>query len=208
MSACRAADAAPPPVNLTVQIREVPADEAVEPGSGAAAAGAAQQGVGISTLDAPASARQVVSVHLLNGTRSVLRIDRSEPFQWVQAAQVVPLDRGSKTAAASHPGAAVVNALGWVGTGHSVALTAHWPGGRRPAVVDIVFESASPTDPNGSNPPGTQRQHAQTTLSVPLGHWVTFAKIGAGAAETAGTWSTLTLQDAPQRWWQLKVLAP
>jgi hypothetical protein len=198
LSACAVAHAAPGAVNLTVQLREV----------GDASGHSVDSGVTVSTLGADPASTQVLSLQVLNGTRATLQIDHSTPFVWVQAAQGRPGRRGAGASEAAARGGAVANERAWMHTGRSVAITPHWPGGRLPVAVDIDFDSASATPSATGDPPDAQRQRVHTTVSVPLGLWVTFAQTGSEPEAPSTTWSTDRGPDRAPRWLQIQVLAP
>jgi hypothetical protein len=80
-----------------------------------------------------------------------------------------------------------------------------WPGGNKPAVVDIEVSSSGMQTEVNADLPRQNRSETTSTVTAPLGEWVTFAT--SGAEQPAGTYSS----DAPtqtRQLLQIRVLVP
>jgi hypothetical protein len=156
-----------------------------------AAAQDADGGYTVSTRSLSARS-PALALDVLNGEWGDLQLTRSVSVQWLQAAA-----RG----AASGSGA-VVNGLKKFESGQSLAVRASWPGGVRPARVelrlgDAALEPETQAALESPTPlPSQRRLQASTTLLVPLARWVTFAAVGGQAGE-AGSGSSGGSDGAP-----------
>jgi hypothetical protein len=177
-----------PAVNLTVELRIV--DEAASTGHG---------GYTVSTLRPAEVPAPPLLLKVLNGQSAVLRLDRAQPVQWVQAT----------AGAASAPAGAVVNALQWMPAGQALAVQPSWPGGSQPVVLVVRATEATLHSAPDAALPATQRRDAGTTFSLPLGAWATFAATGTPTQQgQPGELSTLSLAVRGRQLMQVRVSLP
>lgn len=193
-----AAVAAAPAVNLTVQVRIVPAEE----GSGG--------GYSVSTRDATPPATEMQSLQVLNGTRGHFQVGRSVPIQWVKEAA---RSNFSQAASGAAPGATrnaggVVQGVTWLHAGQDIVVTPHWSGGHAPVTLELDFETSALDGRAGEAIPALREQRSRTTLTLPLERWTTFASTGDASAPRAGVWSTSASSVPVPQWYQVRVLAP
>lgn len=182
---CGAADppttgaAALPARDLVLELREV------EEGGGGYAVGTRPQ--------APLMAPQQLQVR--NGSQARLSFAQTTPLQWVQSVQAP----GALT------GAGVRQGLIWLQAGQSLQLRPRWPGGQRPATVEVEVQTASVQQQPGRELPTQERSALATTVQAPLGQWVTLARSGQGTPP--GSYSSDAATQRP-RLLQLRVTAP
>jgi hypothetical protein len=117
-----------------------------------------------------------------NGGKATLRLNDSIPMQWTQSVSAPNPGGGANS------GASVTNALVWFDAGQSLSVQPRWPGGKQPAVVEIEAQRASVDARMGADLPRQTRHTLSTTVSVPLGEWVTLA--ATGALPRAGVYSS------------------
>jgi hypothetical protein len=133
----------------------------------------AQAGTTYSTAPrTPALTPQMVQVK--NGEKATLRMGQAMPVKWLQSAAV----QSGRT-----DGAAVSYGLVWMEAGQAFSVTPRWPGGRQPVAVQIEVTSASVDASTGAELPNQQRSQLSTTVSAPLGEWVTVAASGGEVAQ-------------------------
>jgi len=182
---CGAADppataaSALPARDLVLELREV------EEGGGGYAVGTRPQ--------APLMAPQQLQVR--NGSQARLSFAQTTPLQWVQSVQAP----GALT------GAGVQQGLIWLQAGQSLQLRPRWPGGQRPATVEIEVQTASVQQQPGRELPTQERSALATTVQAPLGQWVTLARSGQGTPP--GSYRSDVATQRP-RLLQLRVTAP
>ena len=143
----------------------------------------------------PALAPQQVMVR--NGETAVLRMAQSLPVKWTQ----------SVMQGGASEGAGVSYGLVWMEAGQGFTVTPRWPGGRQPATLQIEVTSASVDASTGAELPNQQRSQLSTTVSAPLGEWVTVASTGGDAAAAQGVYSSRARSDTRQLI-QLRVSLP
>jgi type II secretory pathway component GspD/PulD (secretin) len=134
-------------------------------------------GYAVSTQsNTPLLAMQHIQVR--NGEKASLSVGRLMPIQWGQSmsAQSVTL-AGPGTSASSRSGA-VASVVTWMDAGHSIKVHPRWPGGKQPVMVDVELQMASVRDRTGVELPDQARSQVATTVSAPLGKWVTIAASG------------------------------
>ncbi len=181
-----------PAVNLTVQVRV--ADE------GELNADAAPASYTVGTRREAEATAAPVSLSVMNGQWANLRLARSVPVQWMQAGVLqgaAGAASGAAPGAGGRFGGGVVNAVTWMDAGQGLAVRVRWPGGGRPAAVELRLDRAGIDPRDGAALPAARHTHAGTRLLVPLGRWVSFAAVNAGAVPTEATgaehgsrWST------------------
>jgi hypothetical protein len=196
---CGPVHAADPPLpkrDLTVELRQT--EEGREEGTHYSAG----------TVDSNAWEPQMVQVR--NGEKALLRMNDATPMQWTQS--VSGWAQGGGKSNASGPSAAgnnaapsVTNALVWFDAGQSISVAPKWPGGNKPAVVEIEVQRAAVDQRVGADLPKQTRNTVSTTLTVPLGEWVTIA--ATGKAAKAGTYSSESALQV-RRLLQIRVMAP
>lgn len=179
-----------PKRDLIVEVREV------EVGEGAAYTVGTQAG---KALLAP------VQVRVRNGEKASLSVGRSMPIQWLQSASIQGSTLSSSNMTASSSGASVTNAVTWMDAGQSIKLQARWPGAQQLVTVAIEVQSASVEGRTGTELPDQSRSQFATTVSAPLGRWVSIAF--TGESPQSGVYGS-EANSAPRRLLQLRVLAP
>jgi hypothetical protein len=176
--------AAPPQRDLTVELRQV------EDGQDQSTSYRAGSNGSIAWLP-------LQKIQVRNGQKGTLRFNQSTPVQWVEAAQ----------AASANSGAGVKQALQWFDTGSSIVATPRWPGGKRPATVELEVQMADMAAQPQANMPAQRRASFSSTVTAPLGQWVTIAASGIPEAP-AGNYSSTTSAGTARRLLQIRVLAP
>jgi hypothetical protein len=176
--------AAPPQRDLTVELRQVEdgQDQAVSYRAGSSGASALLP---------------LQKIQVRNGQKGMLRFNQSTPVQWVEAAQ----------AASANSGAGVKQALQWFDSGSSIVATPRWPGGKQPATVELEVQMADMAAQPQANMPAQRRASFSSTVTAPLGRWVTIAASG-DPEPPAGSYSSNTAAGAARRLLQIRVLAP
>ena len=197
----RAADALPKR-DLTVELRQT--EDGREEG-GHYTAGSA---------DNAAWEPQMVQVR--NGDRALLRLNDAIPTLWTQSVSgPAPGSNPSGSAPAAATGtqvnvntpavSSVNNALVWLDAGQSLSVQPKWPGGNKPAVVEIEVQRAAVDPQSGAVLPKQSRHMVSSTITAPLGEWVTLAS--TGKAPKAGTTSSEAGLQV-RRMLQIRVMAP
>ncbi|NVO07088.1 MAG: hypothetical protein HXX19_14740 [Rhodoferax sp.] len=193
----RAAEPPLPKRDLTVELRQT---EEGREGGGSYSAGSA---------DTPQWEPQMVQVR--NGEKALLRMNDAIPMQWTQS--VSGQDPAFKPSGSSGNGnhvtinaaSGVSNALAWFDAGQSISVQPKWPGGNKPAVVEIEVQRAAVDPRMGAELPKQTRNTVSTTLTVPLAEWVTIA--ATGRAPKAGVYSSESGLQV-RRLLQIRVMAP
>lgn len=199
-----AADAPLPKRDLTVELRQT------EEGR--------EEGNHYSAGSADNSVWEPQMVQVRNGEKALLRMNDAIPMQWTQSASG-PTPGSNKSGSTGHAAgssgtsvninnnasSSVTNALIWFDAGQSISVLPKWPGGNRPAVVDLEVQRAAVDQRVGSDLPKQTRNTVSTTLTVPLAEWVTIA--ATGKAAKPGTYSSESGVHA-RRLLQIRVMAP
>jgi len=89
--------------------------------------------------------------------------------------------------------------------GQSIKVHPRWPGAKQSVTVDIEVQSASIEARVGEELPEQSRSQAATTVSAPLGQWVTIAS--TGSSPQRGLYSSEATNDT-RRLLQIRVLTP
>jgi hypothetical protein len=144
-------------------------------------------------------------IRVRNGAKASLRLEQALPMQWVKAAssQTESLSAAGVTSRSS--GGSLVNEVTWMEAGQSLSVQPRWPGGKQAVTVDIEVQAAAVGDRIGAELPTQSRSQTATTVSVPLGQWVTIATTGSSPAR--GVYSSEATNES-RRLMQLRVLAP
>lgn len=130
-----------------------------------------------------------------NGGAARLSFSQVTPIQWVQSVQA----QGALT------GAGVKQGLIWLQAGQSLQFKPRWPGGNKPATVEVEVQTQNVRQQPGKDLPTQERGELSTTVSAPLGQWVTLAR--SGHAPQPGVYSSHAATQRP-RLLQLRVTAP
>ncbi len=134
-------------------------------------------------------------IQVRNGEKATLAVGLNVPIRFVQAV-------GS-----GHDGSGVSYGMVWMQAGQSMAVQPRWPGGGQPVKLGIDVQSSSLQAPTGSAELSSQaRSQLATSVSAPLGQWVTVAATGGGRAQP-GSYSSEAAADTRQLV-QIRVLAP
>ena len=174
--------------DLTLEVREVEAGDA---------------GYSVGT-QAPRPLLTQQQVQVRNGETANLVLAQSVPMRWTQAAQAQNASLAASGVALSSSSGAVAYALAWLQAGQSLKLAPRWSGGNEPAIVEVDLEASSLAERGGAELPARAQQRVATTLTLPLGQWVTVASSGKGAQ--VGVYGSAAAQDR-QRLLQMRVLA-
>ena len=140
---------------------------------------------------------QLVSqcIQVRNGEKATLTMGQNLPIRFVQSV-------GS-----GRDGAGVSYGMAWMQAGQSMVVQPRWPGARQPVRIGIDVQSSSVQPPTGNAElPSQARSQLATSVSAPLGQWVTVAATGGGQAQP-GTYSSEAAADTRQLV-QIRVLAP
>ena len=193
----RAADL--PKRDLTVELRQV--EEGREDG-------AARFGT---RPDAPLMTPQKLQVR--NGEKGSLRMSQAVPMQWVQSAnsQSSSMQAGGGGTVAggssiNSSGGGVTQGLQWFEVGQSLTVTPRWPGGNKDATLELELQQSDMAVRNNADMPRQTRNQFSTTITAPLGQWVTIAASGNAPARS-GSFSSEGSAEA-RRLLQVRVLAP
>jgi len=189
-----AAGPALPQRDLSVELRQV--EQGRDDGAGHFAAGSDMGG---NTENNTGNKWEPQQVLVRNGAKATLRLNDAIPMQWTQSASAPNPGGGANS------GASVRNALVWFDAGQSLSVQPRWPGGKKPAVVEIEVQRASVDARMGADLPKQTRSSLSTTVTVPLGEWVTLA--ATGALPRAGVYSSEAGFQV-RRLLQIRVVAP
>ena len=113
-----------------------------------------------------------------NGEKASLRLSEALPVQWVQSASVQSSALSAGGASASSTGGSVKQAVTWLEAGQTISLTPTWRGGKQAVKVDIDVLTARVEATTGGALPKQARSQVNTSVSAPLGEWVTIATSG------------------------------
>ncbi|MDC8785010.1 hypothetical protein [Roseateles koreensis] len=161
-----------------------------------------------------ATRHQTQRLLVLNGNTARLQLTEQVPIQWVDygvemdAAGAASAVSGRNNASPGGMAGAKVFAAPRSGTVDKVSefrMTPRWPGGQQPVTVELQVQGAGN---GGSN--GNLQTRVDSTVSVPLGTWLTVARSGdALRASERGTLSSTDAEVRQVRELQLRVdLAP
>ena len=188
--------AAPPQIDLTLELRQV--KEGQEDQSQPVAA---NSGYSVSTAS-PTVDFAPQQVRVRNGEKASLQINQSVPMQWVQKIESQSATLSAAGTSASNNSGGVTQAVTWMESGQSLTVTPNWPGGKQAVKIEIEAQSSAVDERTSSDLPATARQRYSTTVSAPLNQWVTIASNG-GAAK-AGNYSSSGTSEG-RRFTQIRV---
>lgn len=140
-----------------------------------------------------------------NGEKASLSVGRSMPMQWIESASAHHATLSSAGVTASSSRASATSAVTWMDSGQSIKLQPRWPGPQQWVTVEIEVDSASVEGRTGTDLPAQSRSQFTTTVSAPLGHWVSMAF--TGKSPQSGVYGSEADSD-PRRVLQIRVLAP
>jgi hypothetical protein len=190
--AMQAALAQLPKRDLTIELRQV---EEVE-----------SAGYTVSTKSsAPLLSSQ--SVQVRNGEKASLSVGQTMTLQWVKSAQAQSASLTASGATASSNSGGVNHGITTMKSGQSFKVHPSWPGPKQMATVEVEVQSNAVDGRNGAELPNQSHSEFATTVSAPLGQWVTIATTGAGQSQQPGVYSTNSV-GAAKRLLQIRVLAP
>ena len=129
-------------------------------------------------------------VRVRNGEKAQLSMGQSMPMQWVQSAW------------RRH---GVTQALTWMEANQRLSVQPRWPGVKQNVTVVIEVQSTQVEDRIGADLPNQSHSQVGTTVSAPLGQWITMA--ATGSSLPTSVYSSSAVSDA-RRLFQLRVLAP
>lgn len=182
--------AQPPQRDLTVELRQI------EEGSGAYVVGTQPA----AALLAPQQ------VQVRNGAKATLSLGKTIPVQWVQSASVRNDALAAPGVSASSRGGGVKQAVTWLDASQNLTVQPRWPGGKQAVTVDVELQASSvEARTGGAELPTQSRSQVVTTVSAPLGQWVTIASTGGGPQ--GGVYGSEAAVET-RRLIQLRVLAP
>jgi hypothetical protein len=154
--------------------------------------------VGTQSRAAALVAQKVV---VRNGEKATLRFNVFMPVQWVQ--RIDSQAFGPQTGASGQStGTGMTNAITWTDAGQSMVVTPRWTSAKQPVVVEIEILTAAVDERTGTELPNQLRSQTATTVSAPLGEWVTIAT--EGQPGKAGVYSSAPSADVA-RMIQLRV---
>jgi hypothetical protein len=153
---------------------------------------------------------EIQKVYVQNGERAQLKLNASQPMQWVKTAVQQSVSTSSAAGDTSATkGQGVESAVTWMEAGQGLSVKVSWPGGKQAAVVEVEVESATVDARTGQNLPSQTRSRIATTVLAPLGEWSTIAVTGGRTAlEQPGVYSTRALESDGAKLVQVRVLAP
>lgn len=178
-----AATAAPPKLDLTVELRQVKEGQEDQDSPQAGSGGSYTAGPANRTAE---FAPQQVRVR--NGEKAQLQINQSMPMQWAQKIESQSATLTAAGSSASSNAGGVTQAITWMESGQSLSVTPSWPGGKQAVKVEIEAQASAVDERTSSDLPATARHRYSTTVSVALNRWVTIAR--SGQASRAGSYSS------------------
>jgi hypothetical protein len=145
-------------------------------------------------------------IQVRNGERGSLRFQQSVPLQWVQSAssQSHSVSQGGTTL--SGTGGGLSQSVQWFDVVQSLGVLPRWPGGNKDATLELEIQQADMAVRSNADMPRQTRHHFTTTVTVPLGQWVTVAA-SDNPPPRQGSYSSESGTDT-RRLLQLRVLAP
>lgn len=178
-----------PQRNLTVELRQVDESEAYT--------------VSTQPSSSPLQAQQL---QVRNGEKATLHMGQSMPIRFVESVAGGSSAQSGSNGSGSSSGGAVRYGMVWMQAGQSMTVQPRWSGGKQPVAVQIDVQAASVEAPSGNAElPSQARSQVATTVSAPLGQWVTVAATGTPAQ--THTYSSEAAAET-RRLVQIRVLAP
>lgn len=140
-----------------------------------------------------------------NGEKASLSVGRSMPIEWIESASASTASSSSAGMAGAGSGASVSKAVAWMDSGQGIFVQAQWPGAQQPVKVELEVQSASVQAGTGADLAAQSRRQLVTTVSAPVGQWVSIAF--TGQSRHSGVYGSEADAD-PRRVLQIRVLAP
>jgi len=144
-------------------------------------------------------------VQVRNGEKASLSVGMSMPMQWVQSVSAQNSSLTASGASASSSGGAVNNAVTWMEAGQSIKVQPSWPGAKQLVTVAVEVQSVSVEARFGTELPNESHSQMITTVSAPIGQWVTIAT--TGSRPQPGVYGSEASSET-RRLLQIRVLAP
>jgi hypothetical protein len=192
MFALHAALAQLPKRDLTIELRQVEEAESA--------------GYTVSTKSSAALLfPQSVQVH--NGEQASLSFGQTMSLQWVKSAQVQSAALAASGVTASSFAGGVSQGILTMKSGQTFKVHPNWPGPNQMATVEVEVHSNDADVRTGAEMAKQSHSELATTVTTPLGQWVTIATTGAGQTRQPGVYSTNSANEA-KRLLQIRVLAP
>lgn len=94
----------------------------------------------------------------------------------------------------------------WFEVGQSISVTPRWPGGNKDVTLELDVQQADMAVRHNADMPRQTRNQLRTTVSAPLGQWVTIAAAGNAPARQ-GSFSSGGRAEA-RHLLQVRVLVP
>lgn len=182
------AHAALPQRNMTVELRAI---------AEAAQSGTSQQSWSV----APGDTEEWQKVTVANGEKAQFDFGTAQPWAWVSAAV-----RGNGAGSAD----GVSQSLQWARNSRTLECQVAWPGGSKPARLDVSVQlAAGGQGAVDGTTPQQRTQQVRTVVWVPLGEWFTLARSGPRpTASVDGSYSSRTAEQGQAQLLQVRVLAP
>ena len=145
-------------------------------------------------------------IQVRNGTKATLSLGQTIPVQWVQSVSARNDALTAPGVSASSRGGGVQQAVTWLDAGQNLTVKPRWPGGKQAVTVEVELHASSvEARTGGTELPTQSRSQVVTTVSAPLGQWVTIASSGGGTQR--GAYGSEAAAET-RRLIQLRVLAP
>jgi hypothetical protein len=154
-------------------------------------------GVTVDTRGSRSGADGIHQVLVLNGSVATLRLTKTRPWQFVQAALVGTASAPRGVAFETH----------WVDDGQGLQVQTSWFGGDADVVVELHADSAATSGDNTQPTDRTvSRQSVHTTLRMPLGQWVAVARDDDAEQQVQqGVYSTRQARSGTRRSLELRI---
>ena len=144
-------------------------------------------------------------VQVRNGEKALFSMTQSLPMQWVQSTSTQQASVAASGASANGAGTVTTNALVLMQAGQKFQVRPRWPGANQLAIVEIEIQSAGLNARSGTELPDQSSSQLMTTVSVPLGKWVTVAS--SGSTPQPGVYASDSSSNG-RRLLQIRVMAP
>ena len=165
--------------------------------------------------EAQRTEQQLQRVLVLNGEQASLQLSETLPLQWLELTAVAA-DAGP--AGPGQPGrlggkVRAESRSAWIEQTRGFTLRPFWPGGSQPVRVELQAQGPAAGEAPGLQPsgqPAARSEMLRSTVSLPLGSWLTVARSGARLqTQERGVLSSRDAEQLGQRELQLRVeLAP
>jgi hypothetical protein len=169
------------------------------------------------------------SIQVRSGAKASVQMQESIPMQWLHsasgpnpagAAALPPQQNASpqspsapntgrqsidKATNAGHKNASITHELVWFDTGQQLSVLPRWNGGNSPVLLELELQRASVGERVSGDLPTQSRKSVTTSLTIPLGQWITVA--ASGKLGSVGNYSSEAGQML-RRVLQVRVTAP